>query len=236
MTGRLPNSVFANLSSLPAVPCMVPESMDHVYAAAPSDGGVPEFLTSDQCANCHDASGLLEGRVPNMISEGQESALTNLSPYGEWRYSMMGLAGRDPIFLAQLDTESTLHGDLIGKPKGPAWVQNLCFRCHGVIGQRQFHIDRGDAPDVLLSRDELQDPGSKYGALARDGSVVHGVPSYVRRSSRILRPIPGCSKSDRRLNLRSLPSDRTNGARADTAWFPYHAKRARYHAKTRISG
>ena len=29
----------------------------------------------------------------------------NVSPFGEWRWSPMGLAGRDPIFYAQLDSE-----------------------------------------------------------------------------------------------------------------------------------
>ena len=32
--------------------------------------------------------------------------LVNLSPYGEWRASPMGLAGRDPIFFAQLQSET----------------------------------------------------------------------------------------------------------------------------------
>ncbi len=41
-----------------------------------------------------------------MIFDAEGPSPTNLSPYGEWRYSMMGLAGRDPIFFAQLDTES----------------------------------------------------------------------------------------------------------------------------------
>ena len=29
----------------------------------------------------------------------------NVSPYTEWRWSPMGLAGRDPIFFAQLESE-----------------------------------------------------------------------------------------------------------------------------------
>jgi hypothetical protein len=114
--------------------------------------------------------------VPNMIYG--TSPPVNLSEYGEWRYSMMGLAGRDPIFFAQLDTESTLHQHLAGKPKGSAFVQDLCLRCHGVMGQRQFHIDKGSGPAVLLTRALLQDPKSKYGALARDGvscAVCHHI-------------------------------------------------------------
>ena len=93
----------------------------------------------------------------------------NLSQYGEWRYSMMGLSGRDPIFFAQLDTESTLHRHLDGHANGANFVQDFCLRCHGVMGQRQFHIDKGHGPNTLLTRAVLQDPKSKYGALARDG-------------------------------------------------------------------
>jgi hypothetical protein len=167
---RIPNSVFANLRSLPAAaPCMVSQAFDHVVPSAKTKGGPEEFVTSDQCANCHDATGTLAGVIPNMILGAPGPAPVNLSEYGEWRYSMMGLAGRDPIFFAQLDTESTIHKHLTGHADGAAFVQDFCLRCHGVMGQRQFHIDKGNAPNTLLTRAVLQDPKSKYGALARDG-------------------------------------------------------------------
>ena len=168
---RVPNSVFANLRSLPspAAPCMVSQALDHVVPAAQSKGGPEEFLTSDQCASCHDATGTIADLIPNMIFGAPGPTPVNLSQYGEWRYSMMGLSGRDPIFFAQLDTESTLHGHLAGHADGAAFVQDFCLRCHGVMGQRQFHIDKGNGPNTLLTRAALQDPKSKYGALARDG-------------------------------------------------------------------
>ncbi len=166
---RVPNSVFVNLKPLSQAPCMVSEALDHVVPAAESKGGPEEFLTSDQCASCHDATGTLAGFTPNMIYGAQSSTPANLSEYGEWRYSMMGLAGRDPIFFAQLDTESTLHKHLTGHADGAAFVQDFCLRCHGVMGQRQFHIDQGNEPNTLFTRAVLQDPKSKYGALARDG-------------------------------------------------------------------
>ena len=177
---RVPNSVFADLRALSQVkaPCMVSQAFDHVVPAANSAGGPEEFLTSDQCASCHDATGTLAGFTPNMIFGAQSPTPANLSQYGEWRYSMMGLAGRDPIFFAQLDTESTLHGHLAGHADGAAFVQDFCLRCHGVMGQRQFHIDKGNAPNTLLTRAMLQDPNSKYGALARDGvscAVCHHI-------------------------------------------------------------
>ena len=140
-----------------------PVTYDHVIAGPDGPG---QFVTSDQCLSCHDGQTLPFG--PNMIipaTEDQE--MINLSPYGEWNWSMMGLAGRDPIFYAQLESEISIHdsGDL------PETIQNLCFRCHGVMGQRQFHLD--DAGDTF-TRDIVQvtdpaDPNHKYGALARDG-------------------------------------------------------------------
>ncbi len=167
---RMPSSVFANLQQLPALraPCMVSEALDHVVMPSPAHHGPQEFVTSDQCSGCHDATGTLTGVIPRMIFQADDGSLTNLSAYGEWRYSMMGLAGRDPVFFAQLDTESTLHKHLEGKPKGEAFVQDLCLRCHGVMGQRQFHIDN-PGPEKLFTREALLDPKSKYGALGRDG-------------------------------------------------------------------
>ena len=155
---------------------MVSQAFDHVVPAAKSAGGPEEFLTSDQCANCHDATGTLAGFIPNMIFGGQSPTPTNLSQFGEWRYSMMGLAGRDPIFFAQLDTESTLHGHLTGHADGAAFVQDFCLRCHGVMGQRQFHIDKGNGPNTLLTRAVLQDPNQN---TARSRATASHAPSAI---------------------------------------------------------
>jgi len=179
--GLLSSMVFANvkpLSSSMNFPCMPSEAYDHVVSPGASKGGPQEFITSNQCSSCHDATGTLAGSTPKMIYFGTGDVPVNLSSYGEWRYSMMGLAGRDPIFFAQLDTESTLHKHLEGKPNGAAFVQDFCLRCHGVMGQRQFHIDNADHPNKLFIRNILQDPQSKYGALARDGvscTVCHHI-------------------------------------------------------------
>jgi hypothetical protein len=175
---RIPSSVFANLRRIPkgTAPCMITEALDHVVPKPLAKGGPSVFVTSDQCAVCHDATGTISGLTPNMIFQSQDGPV-NLSQYGEWRYSMMGLAGRDPVFFAQLDTESTLHKHLVGKPDGAAFVQDLCLRCHGVMGQRQFHIDNPGRGN-LFTRPMLQDADSKYGALARDGvscAVCHHI-------------------------------------------------------------
>ena len=97
----------------------------------------------------------------------------NFSPYGTWRTSPMGLAGRDPIFFSQLASETqTFH------PDSSATVQTTCLGCHGIQGQRQFAIDTakpGQAcPDFLREMVDaipypVPTPQSHFGALARDG-------------------------------------------------------------------
>src|SRR5882724_1589293 len=112
-----------------------PEVYDHV---APKPDGTPLFLTSDQCVGCHAAggTGLHFDMTVQQPHQPPYSHLINIAMYGEWRSSPMGLAGRDPIFYAQLETEQKVH---------PALAQlapDVCLHCHGVMGQRQFCLDQ----------------------------------------------------------------------------------------------
>ncbi len=170
--------------------CMVPESSDHVMGG-PKPNGTQTFLTSDQCMGCHNATASLTPArpdLPSMLYYLNGSSPTNnpdtvnLSPNGEWRFSMMGLAGRDPIFFSQLNSEVTLHGNLTTQPgQGKAFVENLCLHCHGVMGQRQYQEDTGK----LFTRDRMQDPNSIYGVLARDGiscTVCHRISAEGLRT------------------------------------------------------
>jgi len=160
--------------------CMVPEQKDHVVVPG-KPVGPHKFTTSDQCAACHDASATLTPARPDLpsmlyyLQPSPSPRTVNLSISGEWRFSMMGLAGRDPIFFSQLNSEVTLHGNLKNHPgQGKEFVQDLCLHCHGVMGQRQYHDDTGR----FFTRDILQDPDSMYGALARDGiscAVCHRI-------------------------------------------------------------
>lgn len=169
---RIPSGVFANIRALPPspVPCMVSEAYDHVVSGG-KPAGPEQFLTSDQCMGCHDATGTLSGAnrgdIPSMLwPNAQASSMVNVSPYGEWRYSMMGLSGRDPIFFAQLDSETTIHANLKDHPNdAQLYIEDLCLRCHGVMGERQYNLDTGK----LFPRSELLSATSKYGALGRDG-------------------------------------------------------------------
>ncbi|MCA1779287.1 MAG: hypothetical protein LC637_07895 [Xanthomonadaceae bacterium] len=158
------------------------ETFDHEVASA---DGPAEFLTSSNCIGCHDAT-VSNSSTPNMLITDPESGnAVNVSPYAEWRASPMGLAGRDPIFFAQLESE-TNH-----LPEHAACIENTCLHCHGVMGQRQLGIDThtGDDPcrDLFaieppegvkfgqplaledVTHYQSDQPNARYGNLARDG-------------------------------------------------------------------
>jgi len=177
---------FANVPIPGGVQRMPAETYDHVVVGR---GGAETFITSDGCMSCHSGNAWY-GAKYTMILEGGSKNAVNVSPYGEWRWSPMGLAGRDPIFFAQLDSELAFLAD---RPEDQQKVVNICFRCHGVMGKRQLDADHGyDAaspnntrpePDFKLDWIQNTDVTSKdfkYGALARDGvscaSCHHIVP------------------------------------------------------------
>jgi hypothetical protein len=93
----------------------------------------------------------------------------NFSEYTEWRWSPMGLAGRDPIFYAQLESELAFADTRPNPKEARRTILNTCFRCHGVMGLRQMQIDHPDRdyrPDIPMI---TSGPDAKYGALSRDG-------------------------------------------------------------------
>lgn len=154
---------------------MPSQTYDTVWVGAAGPGVAATMLTSDQCLGCHDAGGTgLTFDMTRPDPHGMD--LLNLSPYGSWRSSPMGLGGRDPIFFAQLASETqSFH------PQISETVQDACLGCHGVQGQRQYRIDtqRPDgrcepflrtAVDAVPWPDDAPDRAlAPYGALARDG-------------------------------------------------------------------
>jgi hypothetical protein len=160
------------------------KSYDHVVQG-PRPDGHRQFLTSDQCIGCHDATAN-NAAMPNMIFPklagpkskpnaeppvaGADELWVNLSPYGEWRYSLMGFSGRDPVFYTQLETEREIHPELAAE------IDDKCLSCHAVMGQRQYVQDKG--PQTLFTHQPVTDKNSTYGALARDGvscTVCHRI-------------------------------------------------------------
>jgi hypothetical protein len=172
------------------------ETYDHIVSGA---DGPEEFITSDQCSGCHDGT-ISNSSLPNMIFEetGPDGTkFINLSPYGEWKASPMGLAGRDPVFFSQLESETN------NLPEYTECIESTCLHCHGVMGQRQLSIDTEGQdnedckslfaieppPQVPFGKpfrldmvkqwpESPDDEFQKYGALARDGiscSVCHHI-------------------------------------------------------------
>ncbi len=154
--------------------------------AVNSRGPSQEFVTSNQCMSCH--AGLVAPFGPSMFVPTGKSVEYgapgwDVSPYGEWRWTPMALAGRDPIFYAQLESEARLVRDEFRSD--PALAAELsekltdtCLRCHAAMGKRQFELDRpGAAGKFSLAHVHAvagpgEHPGhgaSKHGALARDG-------------------------------------------------------------------
>ncbi len=172
---RFPTTTPPVQSAITSLPS---QTYDHVWVPGGGPTVASQFVTSDQCIGCHDAGST--GLQFDMTEPSPKAkALLNLSPYATWRTSPMGLGGRDPIFLAQLASETeTFH------PQHAAMVQNICFGCHGVQGQRQLGIDHFEKTGVCVPFDRAMvdavpypaaaahNPGlafARYGALARDG-------------------------------------------------------------------
>ena len=137
------------------------------------------FQTSTQCLGCHTpfATGLqydMASPVPLSEQTKLRGSLFDHSPYGLWSASPMGLAGRDPIFFAQLESEQRFH------PEQARLIQDTCLQCHGIMGQRQYALDlqsntscgqfqRNIANAVPYPSGNPTAANASYAALARDG-------------------------------------------------------------------
>ncbi|MDO3383833.1 hypothetical protein [Gilvimarinus algae] len=105
-----------------------------------------DFSTGEFCQSCHDSALFVEGGgLPQMSyfseaysKEKHDVWLANWSQYGDWNTSIMRLATRDPIWQAQIETETNRH-----PYADPAVIQDVCFSCHGEMGERQLKFDHG---------------------------------------------------------------------------------------------
>lgn len=182
------SEIFQLLSAAPAPegepPTMPSQTYDHVWFPAGDPTAHSRFVTSDQCLGCHSAGGT--GLQFHMTEQGPEPKLTNISPYGSWRKSPMGLAGRDPIFFAQLASEiETFH------PESKSLIEDTCMSCHAVQGHRQHAIDTFAesgkcTPLARAALDAVPYPAdnptahlAKYAALGRDGVACNTCHSMV---------------------------------------------------------
>ena len=176
---------------LPASTCKAHQNINSTDNPEATTDCRDTYITSDNCNGCHWSYVLQGQKLPNMVTpdvadkttDPSKQKLWDISPYAEWSASMMGLAGRDPIFNVQLEWER--HN----QPQVADQISNLCTRCHQAAGQRQYHLDHGDPADPaqilpadttdkgpLFSADyALLEPSSEinnetqWGALGRDG-------------------------------------------------------------------
>jgi len=172
-----PNSEFLEIFASALLPgrgqvqSLPSETGDRVVAPAEGKSG---FVSSDQCMGCH-------GGLSHKTAAGPAQFLQtgpaygegyNLSYYGEWRWSPMGLAGRDPVFHAQLDSEiALLEKQFRSEPEQATTrvrhLENLCLSCHASMGQRQLSKDAEKLGlDPLFRREYLfltaKDRGHPY--------------------------------------------------------------------------
>lgn len=143
------------------------------------------LVTSNQCMSCH--AGLVAPFGPSMFvafEKGKHDYAEpgwHVAPYGEWRWTPMGLAGRDPVFYSQLESEiETLKQEFDAETANEI-SKNLvdtCLRCHGAMGKHQFDLDKTNADEkftldhvyaTATTNEHIGKGPSKYGALARDG-------------------------------------------------------------------
>ena len=139
-------------------PLRYPAAQSWDRSVMPAHDQPRTFVTSDQCVGCHD--GIRNNSVlPYMVSFDRHGRLRNLSPGSEWRNSSMGLAGRDPIFMARMEAEwnsqerNFAKVDGLGNAAAPTiadCVMDLCLSCHAKAGHLQKSVDtKGMGTDPL---------------------------------------------------------------------------------------
>jgi hypothetical protein len=182
----------------PAIHARAPLAVQ-TFPAEPLDNAVapyghpPLFVTSSQCMSCHAG---LPGPVfgPTMwVTPAPTSTAPglNVSEFGEWRWSPMGLAGRDPVFYAQLESELAYAGTTHDAQRRAALGQTIvdtCMKCHGAMGKRAFasdHPKQKFSPAFVFDTNPAHE-GFKYGGLARDG-----ISCMVCHRSAAPTPAPG---------------------------------------------
>lgn len=183
-------AVFSELTapvSVTQVRAFPSQWSDHVFSRKggpdSTNTSPDEFITSDVCMACHGGLGGSPYPVTMFVKTGPAYGDGfNVAPYGEWRWSPMGLAGRDPIFHAQLESEMIILANdstlTFGLPETQKALINTCLSCHGAMGQRQLAID-GAAGLPLSNGDSLNtdfNPGYFYLTEALTKSELDNPP------------------------------------------------------------
>jgi flavin-dependent dehydrogenase len=191
---NLPDVDASSLTKLP------PRYLDIAHNGLNVSSG--NYNTSLVCQSCHDANWKASGTQLGFMTywaqasetaqaaappPGNNPIAANWSLYGDWSASIKALAGRDPVFLAQVESTRNLS------PNQPEQVDNLCLRCHSPLGQRQAENEKKTFDHYMLYavppgttgytnpyQNTHYTPGDeKYGALGRDGVTCDGCHSQA---------------------------------------------------------
>ncbi|NNC02905.1 hypothetical protein HJC10_08575 [Corallococcus exiguus] len=190
---QLPRIQSADLVKLP------PRNLDIAHNGL--NLGSQDFNSSLVCQSCHDSDWKAQDSdLPEMAfwqqptvnslwpsgGAGPMNLSANWSPFGDWSASIKALAGRDPVFLAQVETTRSLS------PHQPYQVDQLCLRCHSPLAERQALANNAPFDHFTLyatpegapyknpfpSAPSADSQYATYGALARDGlscAVCHSM-------------------------------------------------------------
>jgi len=128
-------------------------------ADLPKEGpaATTHFVTAEQCRQCHQAND--SNPTATRDAKGRD-----VSPGTTWRKSMMGLAARDPYYLAVWSQERQQYASL------KTAVDAVCTRCHASAG----NIETGGK----LSFETLVSGTSQEAGVGRDGvncTVCHQI-------------------------------------------------------------
>lgn len=125
----------------------------------PAQADTDRFRDAEACAQCH----LVADDTPVL----HDATGANVSPVLLWRASMMGLAARDPYYLAVFQEE------IAREPERKDEIEKLCTRCHAPAGSEEL-ANQG----AHLSFDELTSGDSPAARLGRGGvtcSLCHQI-------------------------------------------------------------
>jgi len=153
------------------------EKLDN-HPTGPMTPEMQQYITSDNCIGCHGGlAGAPSGVSQFLLTGPKYGDGYNVSPYGEWRWSPMGLAGRDPIFHSQIETEQLIllkENGLLAHPERAEKLAEVrvvqqalvdtCLRCHGAMGLRQKGLNQ--TPEMLdahaVNTSKSNDPVQQY--------------------------------------------------------------------------
>ncbi|BCO30886.1 hypothetical protein TspCOW1_09890 [Thiohalobacter sp. COW1] len=130
--------------------------MAHDSAFNPNWGTAGVFTGAQRCAQCHEARA---GEAPLRLPAGDPQG-EDISPFTDWRHSMMAHSFDDPYFQAVLQEEAEHEF-----PAFAGLIEDRCLTCHTPMGRSHARkTDTGLDPDGLYRLSQARsDPHAREG-------------------------------------------------------------------------